>query len=269
MKQDHLIQWRVENPNVQDGVLTGSDALQEWMLPWWWERFRKFNPYKVAFADFGMSEQARNWCRQRGEVIPIQFPEGCLRSREDLPSEKIALWESIYNAERLWKSRKAWFMKSLAMVRTPFLRTIWIDLDCEVLGPLDEMFPACMKDPGIAAVVEPVQSIEKQVKFGLLKPGQKLYNTGVVVFKKGAQPILEWARESIEKNGDFPGNQTLLADLLWKEKWGIVELDPKYNWRMMNGPNPDAVIIHWVSTAGKNRIKQMLPNQSNGFKECR
>jgi hypothetical protein len=88
---------------------------------------------------------------------------------------------------------------------------------------------------------------------------------GVVAFRRGADPILEWAKNVISKNGEYPGNQTLFADLAWKEKWDVNDLDSRYNWRMMLGPNPNAVIIHWVSTGGKEWIKQQLSKiQSTG-----
>lgn len=255
---DRILQWRFEKLKDQDGIITGSDAQQEWMLPWWWACLRKSNDYPVVFADFGMSKEAREWCRERGELVEAGFPKGHFISKEELPQIKIALWESIYRPERLWTSRKTWFTKPLAMLQTPFLRTVWLDLDCEVKGSLKEVFPTCENRAGFSAVREPTPSVEKQEKLGLLQPGQKLYNTGVVVFKRNSPLIREWSKWALEKNGDYPGNQTLLADLIWKEKWEVYELQPCYNWRMMLGQNPDAVIIHWVSVGGKNWIKESL-----------
>lgn len=252
-----LIAWRVDPITDKDGVMTGCDSQQEWMLPWWHRCFREHNDCKIVFADFGMTKEAREWCESRGEVISVDFPEKYFISKSQIPADKIALWESIYRAERLWSSRKAWFMKPLAMVKTPFLRTIWIDLDCEVKGPIQSVFSVCDEKDGIAAVVEPLPSIEKQQQLGFLKEGQKLYNTGVVVFKRGAFPIKEWAKEALQKNGDYPGNQTLLVQLLSKKKWTVYELESRYNWRMMHGSNPNAVIIHWVSVSGKDKIRQM------------
>ena len=191
---ERFIQWRQETHHDQDGVITGADRQQEWMLPWWWDCYRKYNMLPVAFADFGMTEQACAWCRERGEVFRVEFPEECYVPKSAIPPERIAIWESIYRPERLWISRKAWFMKPIAMLMSPFSRSVWIDLDCEVRGPLKDIFQQCECESGISEALEPEQSMEKQVRFGLLKPGQKLYNSGVVVYKKGALPIQEWAR---------------------------------------------------------------------------
>ena len=74
-------QWRTEGLKEEDGILIGSDEHLEWAIPWWWENYSRFNSFPVAFADFGMSEAMRAWCRERGELIDLTFP-GYVRGQQ-------------------------------------------------------------------------------------------------------------------------------------------------------------------------------------------
>ena len=58
-----------------DGIIVGADLTQEWLLPWWWEKYRKNNSYPLAFIDLGMSFEMKDWCRARGEHIPLRVAD--------------------------------------------------------------------------------------------------------------------------------------------------------------------------------------------------
>ncbi len=72
-----------------------------------------------------------------------------VKEREEIDSSIAYDWEAYYG-EQFWISRRAWFKKPLACLRSPFKRTIWIDLDCEVLGSLRGLFDTCQNPSGIA-----------------------------------------------------------------------------------------------------------------------
>ncbi len=154
--QARLCRWPRDLTPCGDGVMTGADSTQEWLLPWWWEHYAKHNDCPVAFADFGMSAEMRAWCGQRGLVVEVpRLPD-----------------------------RKTWHRKPFAILASPFRRTVWLDADCEVRGDLSEMFP--YSDGGIGVTLDPHNHWCRQ-------PGA--FQTGVVAVTHGEPAVEEWAKE--------------------------------------------------------------------------
>lgn len=161
-----------------DGIVVGSDITLEWLLPWWWENYRKYNDFPVIFVDFGMSRDMKKWCKERGAVIRIPPIELFVAEKKEIdPSLKLE-WEKKYGCS-VWEDRKAWFKKPLACLQSPYHRSIWVDLDCEVRGSLRELFSCCHLSSEIAVAKERPHPIHKTI----------IYNSGVVVFK-GERPSL-------------------------------------------------------------------------------
>jgi hypothetical protein len=167
------------------GVIVGVDAHHEWMFPWWWKNYSRYNSYPVAFADFGLSLEQLKWCHERGIVISI--PEISLSSEKDL------MWEQIYGPS-IWQARKHWFKKPSALLASSFNRGLWIDIDCEVCGSLSPLFEE-FKDATFAV------AREKREIF---------YNSGVVLFKKETPLLQKWQQLCLEQNGRVFGVQKSL-----------------------------------------------------------
>src|SRR5437868_5082609 len=106
------------------GILVGCDKQQEWMLKWWWGHYSKHNSFPIAFIDFGMSEEAKSWCRQKGKLLPLTCPKDFVFPKTLIPKELIGEWEKSYG-EKIWHSREQWFRKPFALLQTPFRQTIW------------------------------------------------------------------------------------------------------------------------------------------------
>jgi hypothetical protein len=225
------------------GILVGSDARQEWLLPWWWENFRRHNQYPVSFVDFGLSQEKKAWCRERGELIALRTPPLFVKDREEVCGALAEGWESHY-PDTFWASREAWFKKPLACLQSPYERTIWCDLDCEVVQPLDGLMRACDDVSGIALAKD--------------FSSQEMYNSGVIVFQKNHPLIQEWAKQSIEKNGLFRGDQDLLSQIIAEKGLSICELSPIYNWSVGFGKREDVVIYHWLGDAAKSALRNSL-----------
>jgi hypothetical protein len=253
--------WRTSGLKNDKGVLVACDQELEWILPWWWNHYRAHNSHEIAFVDFGLSKEAQDWCRQRGELVPLNISFEIAVPREAIPTERVALWEKIYNPSRLWESRRRWFKTPLAMLQSPFQSTIWIDLDCEIKGSITPLFDYCPSKENLALVPEIQPSIDKQVALGILKSGDKFYNTGVIVYPYDSLMIKKWAEGCLTQTAEFPGNQNLLASLIKKEKFTVTELPSIYNWRMSMGPNSEAIIIHWVSKGGKFHIWKSIQEE--------
>ena len=224
------------------GIIVGSDQMQEWLLPWWWENYRKHNRYPVAFFDFGLSEAMRRWCKERGSLLRLAMPDIFIKDRDEVPPSIVSDWESRYG-EHFWSARKTWFKKPFTCLSSPFAKTLWLDLDCEVLGPLDFLFQASDHPSGIALAKDQIATT---------------YNSGVIAFQNNAPILREWANQALSKTDAFRGDQDLLSQIIADQKLSIFELPPIYNWNVGYGIKPDAVICHWLGDVAKQALKNQL-----------
>lgn len=234
---------------MNKGILCGAEKSQEWLLPWWWSRYREHNAYPVTFFDFGLTGEMRKWCGERGEVVSIELEASCICPRNKIDPELAKLWEQDYGW-RVWNSRLTWFKKPLAFLQSPYEKGIWLDLDCEVLGSLEPLFEKLDGSTQMALVRD--YSCDHLPKFD---PCIR-YNGGVVAFQRGSPVIEKWADGAKTKNHLFGGDDPLLSHMINTHRVEIAELPEIYNWRMARGLNLDAVILHWVGTGGKSYIRK-------------
>lgn len=227
---------------MTEGIIVGSDQTQEWLLSWWWENYRRHNHYPVAFFDFGLSLQKKQWCLERGLLISLPIADIFVKDKEDVPLALIHKWENRYG-ENFWNARKVWFKKPLACLRSPFQKTVWLDLDCEVLGPLQFLFQVCAHPSGIALAKDQIAPT---------------YNSGVIAFQRGAPVIKEWESQSLEKTDAFRGDQDLLSHIISDQNLSICELPSIYNWNVGYGINAHTVICHWLGEMGKTALRNQL-----------
>lgn len=223
-----------------DGVLVGSDESQEWLLSWWWGNYCEENTLPVAFADFGMSKSAKEWCKERGVLLSIACEGLQIASKGEIEPLLRVEWEKALSP--FWESRQAWFKKPFALLQTPFERTVWVDLDCEVLGPLNPIF----------------ESIDSKIQLGLVrvKNDPIVYNSGVIVFEKGSPLVKRWAESSLCQNHQFLSDQDALSHVIVEENYRVGEVPEIYNWLMCRGVHLGAVIFHWAAAWGKAYIRK-------------
>lgn len=233
--------WRTKKFKSEDGIVVGADLNQQWLLPWWWSHYHRFNAYPVAFVDFGMSEEMKKWCRERGEWIDLPVADIFVAEREEIEPTLVQEMENA-SGDTFWPSRNAWFKKPLACLQSPFLRSIWIDLDCQICGPLNELFPFCKQRMALA---------REQFDLAAKKTS---YNTGVIAFKHGNPTMKDWADQSFKNNHKFRGDQDIFNAMVQEQGLTITELSPIYNWSRLKEQNPLAVIVHWHGPQGKSQI---------------
>src|SRR5580692_7422515 len=154
MIDQRLCRWN--RTNFQgDGILVGADVSQEYLLPWWWDHYSRHNSFPVTWIDFGLSEQMKDWCREKGELISLKIcselfmatqDEVSIKENSDLPFE-IQIRPKYINPFQedsdLWKARHIWFKKPFALLQSPYKRSIWLDCDCEIRGNIKELFDYC------------------------------------------------------------------------------------------------------------------------------
>ncbi|HSX10448.1 MAG TPA: hypothetical protein VLF94_01850 [Chlamydiales bacterium] len=224
------------------GVLVAADISQEWILPWWWEHYKRKNHLPVVFVDLGMSFEKKAWCKERGKLIPLRVFDFAA-AREEMEPSLVQKFEEEYGV-RFWECRNAWFKKPLACLQSPFDTTLWIDIDCEVRCCVEPLFDF----PGFALAKDQI---------ALTSPYQ-VYNSGVIVFKRSLPLIERWASEAMKKSELFRGDQELLSWMIAEEKVPVTELPPLYNWSRSLGENPEAKIYHWHGINGKKVIRHEL-----------
>jgi len=247
------------------GVIVGCDHHQEWLLSWWWENYAVHNCHPVAFFDFGMSEEARSFCTSKGSLIVIPASEWVNDSLEGIASETLDKWAFSFGRERMQTSRSAWMKKPLAAKLCPFDEAIWIDLDCMVLGDLTPCYDliaehdlAIMPEGFAGSFLDHVQ--------GSSFFDEVIFNSGVFVFKKGAQIIEKWAAYTRKYCHQFSGDQHILSRVIYNEAIPVNFLPERYNFMSTFPSDPPAVIIHFAGVNGKAIIRELKAQYESGKK---
>lgn len=240
--------WR--KITAERGVICGTDQRQEWLLPWWWSRLKAVNDLPVVFCDFGMSEEAIAWCRERGEVVSIAMHPGAVASKEKVDPVLVAEWEGCHASYNIWDFREVWFTKPLALLSTPFQKTLWLDLDCEVLQSLDPIFAFCDAESQLGIMRE-----FHRTHWPRFHP-EAIYNSGVIVYEHGSSLIVQWVKAAMTQTDRFWGDEALLSHLINAEQILVQELPGVFNWRVSQGVNINAVICHWLGEGGKVFIRR-------------
>lgn len=229
------------------GFLVASDQNMQWLLPWWWERYSACNAHPVCFIDFGMTLEARKWCAERGQVLLLPETSGC----HALSQERESQLEQIYGKSWL-SSRPAWFKKPLACLHSPFEETVWLDLDCEVLCPLEEIFDYISVDKEMAltfgSTTSAIQGLEEPCQWGTV------CNSGVIVFHKTSSLIHQWVEIARDHSDQYFGDECILSKLICESLEKVSLLPEIYNWKMSRGVPLYAKIIHWKGEWGKQYI---------------
>lgn len=247
------------------GVIVGCDHQQEWLLSYWWEHYTKHNIHPVAFFDFGMSEEAQSFCSSKGLLISIPESEWADDSLEEVPSQTLDNWAFSFGRERLERSRSAWLKKPLAAKFCPFEEAIWVDLDCLVFDDLTPCFDL-VAEHDIAIMPETDAGSFLDHVHGISFFDEIIYNSGVFVFKKGAQVIEKWAAYAREFAQQFSGDQHILSRVIYNEGIPVKVLPEQYNFMSISPRDPPAVIIHFAGHNGKAILRELKAQNESGKK---
>lgn len=239
---ENYCKWPLEKPLAEKGFIVAADQTLEWLLPWWWERYTKYNDFPVTFVDLGLSKEMKNWCKKQGHYIRLPVPDVfVVDPKEDL--EKIMKEELGPNFSI---SRNAWFKKPLSCLQSPYELSVWMDIDCEIKGSLHSIFSLPLPSSGIALAQ----------KYCIDYPCD--INSGVILFQRGI-PIMEaWAKEALKNNQPYVGDENILYDFMMRGEVYIENLPHIYNWSRRFDHNPDALVIHWHGRHGKSFISHQL-----------
>lgn len=240
---------------MMQGILAGCDSNQEWLLPWWMDHYSRHNDYPVAFIDFGMSEEGKAWCQEKGIYLPLSSLKARILGKNQIAPAKQALWEQHYG-KKIWSRRRIWFKKPFALLQSPFAFSIWLDLDCQVRKSLEPIFTCLLLGAEIAVKKESeeIQLLHRQR--GFILPDETNYDCGLIAFRKGAPTLRHWTEEITERNQEYVFDQQALSRALVKHPAHLFELPSIYNWSVAQGPNQNALVYHFHGGALKQMIKE-------------
>jgi hypothetical protein len=187
---------------MHKGILVAVDSYSEWLLAGWWATYSQYNNYPVCFVNLGMSKKSLVWAQEKGMVIQ----------------------PSIIGGKAL--------TKPLILQLSPFQETIWIELNCEVCGPLAGLFEELTEDQEIGL------SFEKNDK-GMM------VNSSVVVFKQNTVLLTRWVEKSLKNHPLSQQDHYFFQSIFEIDPAHLKELNPIYNWGPTWGSNPSAIILRW------------------------
>ena len=201
--------------------LTGSDDRLEDLLPWWYENLRRHHPDEpIVFADFGMSTTMLDWCGERGEVLNIgRHP--------------------VY----------AWHNKPKAIWMCPYETRCWLDVDCEVLATIGEVFDYAKQ--GLAVTEDWVRGENWEHAHG-----QMPVATGVVAVSGECKIVMQWAE--ISTSAKHRGDQESLNGILAGDRNRVCLMPREFQSLRLDSFDQDGRLIHWTGFEGKKRIRDRI-----------
>ena len=179
----------------------------------------------------------------------IEVPEVPLQTLdENTAAHWEKQWKESGEIRDLWALRKTWYKKPMAMSLSPFQRTLWLDLDCEVRGPVDSLLSLPLSPAKMAASSVEINQLPQIGEF-------PHYNTGVVLFEKGSPLVNLWIREIAAGSRLACTEEDLLSFLIAHFQIPIALLPHGCNWEILRfGANLNALIYHWMGEKGKKAI---------------
>ena len=203
-------------------ILTGVDSNHEDLLPWWLNNAIKHNSNEnIGVWDFGMSSAMR-------ERIQKEYPD---------------VWLSVALDKR---SDSGWFYKLHAIIDAPEKRVAWLDIDCEILTNIEDVFDLVPPD-----------------MIGLTRDWVRgnWWATGVIVVNDRPDLLYKWNDRLL--SGNIRGDQEALEALIGKNTHEeIQELPQDYQWLRLSIANgkdsPTKKVVHWTGPEGKRIIRESI-----------
>ena len=210
--------------------LIGVDSLMSDILPWCFNNIRKHNPNsKIGIVALdNLSHKTYRWINDNADYF------------------------KQYDKHKKFP----WFLKPKVILDCPFEYVCWVDIDCEVLKNIEDIFDYC-EDGKIGLTKDVCRKINNEYCFA----------TGVIAIKNYPykSPLLKkWDLEI--KDTDLRGDQEVLHNILENEpllKNEINIMPIEYQWLRLlidnrKEDNPKKKIMHWTGALGKDYIRKNL-----------
>ena len=204
-------------------ILTGVDNNHEDLLDWWIKNAKKYLKNEtIGVWDFGMTPMTRSIIEHNHSDIWLSIP---------LEKHKTS----------------GWFYKLHAVIEAPEKRVAWLDVDCEILTDISDVFDLVKPDT-----------------IGLTRDWVRgdWWATGVIVVNDRPNLLYEW-NNRLNKGDDIRGDQEALLDMIDKNTHPqITELPQEYQWLRISlnqgKDSADKKVIHWTGPKGREHIRKNL-----------
>ena len=204
--------------------VVGVDYNMEDLLPWWYKNIKKWAPEQdITICDFGLTKPAKALAKEYADTF----------------------------LEYTIHERYAWFYKPRALLDTPYEYRCWVDIDCEVMAPIDDIFDYPTDDK-IALTRDEGKGLE-----------EFWWATGVNVAKGSPKVLRDWAY--ISEHSNERGDQEVLKKMIQQDysyNDMIVLMPIEYQWlRVLSEIGqvlPNIKIMHWTGPKGKKHIRENL-----------
>ena len=227
------------------GVLLFCDEAQELFLPWWYSHYEKTNDAPIAIIDLGLSERGKKWANNIGQVIAMEPVEFELEPPPDFIMDE---WKHYTKAD-YERARPLWLTTPFALLKTPFEKTLYLDLDCEVRKNLDHLF-----DIPFGVVPAPEDTLKCWIERGISMPEQRRYNLGVIAYHKNSPIIQAWADMILDSSCHFWSDHEALMETLREKEFTVIELPEHYNTYSTQSISDETAIVHHLMLKGKLHI---------------
>ena len=204
-------------------ILTGVDSNHEDIIEWWIKNAQKHVKNEtIGVWDLGMTPMTRS-------IIEYNYPNVWLST----PLDK--------------HKTSGWFYKLHAVIDAPEKRVAWLDVDCEILTDISDVFDLVKPDT-----------------IGLTRDWvrEDWWATGVIVVNDRPNLLYEWNNRLLAGD-DIRGDQEALKDLIGSNTHPqITELPQEYQWLRISlnkgKDSPNKKVIHWTGPKGKKFIREHL-----------
>ena len=205
-------------------IITGVDHSHEDLLEWWINNALKHMPMmRIGIMDFGMSPACRGRINDR---YPVEFS----RPFNGTGPKKLG-----------------WFYKVEAVIKSPSQSVCWLDVDCEILSDVSNIFELVPKG---------MIGLTRDVIRG------NWWATGVIVVNDRPSLLETWDKRLNAGDG-IRGDQEALYELINnKAHEQIQELPQDYQWLRLSlrkgRDSPTKKIMHWTGPSGKEIIREKI-----------
>ena len=224
------------------------------MIPWWFYSIRRFSSLPLHIIDIDLPDQRRDWCDKYGIGRTLFSLNKSPPQKQQIDETLGNLWESTYLGN-VWQNREVWFAKPEALQKTPFKKTLFLDLDCEVKGPIDSLLEL---SSSFAICKNPDFVQEEALLNQAIKPGESIYNSGVILYEKGHDLIDKWAKISYETANQHMGDEDTLSLILNSTSTSFSLIPESFNCRPTSPNVEKAHIVHHVGIEGKRNIMAQI-----------
>lgn len=232
---------------MKHGVLTGCNEDQEWMLKWWWKNYTKHNAFPVTFCDFGMSPGAKKWCQTKGNILTFDPQSIQLKNASE------AQWKNQVSLST-WNRRAIWFAKAFILEQTPYEKTVWTDIDCEILGQIDPLFELAESQDGFAIAYDNKENTQEAKRLKTIDQDVLVLQAGVFSFKINSPVIPAWIKYCLQNLESEISDQSAISHLHAKNSFNLTILSNKYNWLEPEYPTTYPIIKHHTGASQKRKL---------------